>query len=80
MIMPNLGVSRTEYLRHDKDGVVSRTISAGIIGSWRLFDWLSWDLGLNYTLYRSSEDLIVNPGAEYQSLDFGTTLMASYLF
>ena len=80
MIMPNLGVSRTEYLKHDKDGTVSRTITAGITGSWRVFEWLSWDAGINYTLYRSTDDLTVNPGAQYEAVDFGTTLMASYLF
>jgi len=80
MLMPSLGVTRTEHLKHQKDGFVHWTTNFGFNASWQIEQWLSLDFGTVLTFNQSNEDLTDNPGAEYEAIDFGTTIMANYFF
>jgi len=80
MLMPSLGVTRTEHLKHQKDGFVHWTTNFGFNASWQIQEWLSVDFGTMLTFNQSNEDLADNPGAEYEAMDFGTTIMTNYFF
>jgi len=80
MLMPSLGILRTEYLKQDKDGFIHWTANIGLNASWQIKEWLSVDFGTMLTLNKSNEDLLDNPGAEYEAIDFGTTVMTNFSF
>ena len=80
MLMPSLGLLRTEYLNHDKEGFIHWTANVGLNASWQIKEWLSLDFGTMLTFNQSNENLSENPGAEYEAIDLGTTVMTSFSF
>jgi len=82
MIMPTLGVSRTEYLNHDNDGRVDWSTHLGLSGSWQATDWLSLELGLSYSILRMNEmgRFLQGDASRYEAFDLGATLMAFHAF
>ena len=80
MLMPSFGMSRTEHLKHQKKGVVHLTTTFGFNASWQIKEWLSLDFGTLMSFNQSNEKVEDNPGAEYEAVDFGTTLMTNYFF
>lgn len=80
ILMPSLGINRTEYQKHAKEGYVHWTSMVGFNASWQMKEWLSINFGTTLTLNQSNEDITLNPGAEYEALEFGTSLSTSFLF
>jgi hypothetical protein len=82
MVMPTLGVSRTEYLNHDNDGRVDWSTHLGLSGSWQATDWLSLELGLSYTIMRMNDvgRFLQGDASRYEAFDLGLTLMAFHAF
>ena len=82
MLMPSLGLTRSEYLKNENDGRVDWLTSLGINGSWQATDWLSLDLGLSCSILRMNEkgEGLQGASSKYESFDLGATLMASHVF
>ena len=80
LLMPSLGINRTEYQKHAKEGFVHWTSTVGFNASWQVKEWLSVDFGTTLTFNQSNEDINLNPGAEYEALEFGSSLSTSFLF
>ena len=55
IIMPGMGLSRTEYLRNNQDGRVDVLIFAGISTIWQPFEWLSLQTFYNFTTMRTNK-------------------------
>ena len=80
VLMPSIGINRTEYQRHEKDGFVHWTSILGFNASWQIREWLSFDFGATLTLNQSNEEISLNPGAEYEALEFGSSVMSNFSF
>lgn len=82
MLMPSLNVSRSEYLNHTNDGRVDLSTTLGLNGSWQATDWLSLDLGVNWTVMRMNDlgKVLQGPSSKYQAFDIGGSLTASHSF
>ena len=80
VLMPTLGLTRSEYLKNTQDGRADLVFSAGVSGIWQALDWLSLQTFLNYsTLSTNSkgEDL---GASTFDAWDVGLSVTASYTF
>ena len=80
MLMPSIGMTRIEHLKHQKKGFVHWTTNFGFNASWQIKEWFSLDFGTLMSFNQSNEKVEDNPGAEYEAVDFGTTIMTNYFF
>lgn len=82
MLMPSLGITRSEYLKNTNDGRVDWSTVLGLNGSWQITDWLSLDLGLTWSIMRMNElgEALQGASSKYQALDLGGSIMASHSF
>ena len=82
MLMPNLSITRTEYLNNTNDGRVDWSTVVGLNGSWQITDWLSLDLGLTWSIMQMNDlgEALQGASSKYQALDLGGSIMASHSF
>ena len=82
MLMPSLSITRSEYTNNTNDGRVDWSTVVGLNGSWQVTDWLSLDLGANWTVMQMNDlgKVLQGPSSKYQALDIGGSLMASHAF
>ncbi len=80
VLMPTLGLTRSEYLKNLQDGRADLVFSAGVSGIWQALDWLSLQTFLNYsTLSTNSEGDSVG-ASTFDAWDVGLSVTASYTF
>ena len=82
MLMPSLGITRSEYLKNTNAGRVDWSTVVGLNGSWQITDWLSLDLGLTWSIMQMNDlgEALQGASAKYQALDLGGSIMASHSF
>ena len=82
MLMPGLGVSRSEYLKNTQSGRVDVVVVAGLSGTWQATDWMSLQFFTNYsqmftnTLGRE----LLGLSAGYQAFDLGGSVTIQHSF
>ena len=82
MLMPSLGITRSEYLKNANAGRVDWSTVVGLNGSWQITDWLSLDLGLAWSILKMNDlgEALQGASARYQALDLGGSIIASHSF
>ena len=82
MLMPRVGLTRTEYLKNEQDGRVDWSVNAGVGLTWQALDWMSLDTGLGWsTLWMNEKGKnLQGESSSYQAWDLGLTLMANQAF
>jgi hypothetical protein len=82
MLMPSLGITRSEYLKNTNAGRVDWSTVVGLNGSWQITDWLSLDLGLAWSIMQMNDlgEALQGASSKYQALDVGGSIMASHSF
>ena len=82
ILMPRVGLTRTEYLKNEQDGRVDWMVNAGVGFTWQALEWLSLDLGAGWsTLWKNEKGKsLQGESSRFQAWDIGLTLLASYLF
>ena len=82
MLMPRIGLTRTEYLKNEQDGRVDWMVNAGMGLTWQAFDWLSLDAGVGWsTLWMNSKgEVLQGESSSFQAWDLGLTIMGSHMF
>ncbi|MBT3637332.1 MAG: hypothetical protein HN531_10360 [Opitutae bacterium] len=80
VLMPTLGLTRSEYLKNTQDGRADLVFSAGVSGIWQAMDWLSLQTFLNYsTLSTNSEGDSVG-ASTFDAWDVGLSATVSHTF
>ncbi len=82
MLMPRVGLTRTEYLKNEQDGRVDWLLNAGAGLTWQALEWLSFDLSAGWStlwMNRKGKDL-QGESSSFKAIDAGLTLMASHAF
>jgi hypothetical protein len=80
VLMPTLGLTRSEYLKNTQDGRADLVFSAGVSGIWQALDWLSLQSFLNYsTLSTNSRGEALN-SSTFEAWDVGLSVTASHSF
>jgi len=80
VLMPTLGLTRSEYLRNTQDGRADLVFSGGVSGIWQALDWLSLQTFLNYsTLSTNSKGEVLN-SSTFEAWDIGLSITASHAF
>jgi hypothetical protein len=82
IIMPGLGLSRTEYLRNNQDGRVDVLVFAGISGIFQPFNWLSLQSFYNFTTMTTNQTgkKLLGKSSSFQAWDIGCSITASHTF
>lgn len=82
IIMPGLGISRTEYLKNNQNGRVDMIFFAGLSGIWQPLQWLSFQTFGNFSAMNTNgkgEELL-GKSSKFQAWDLGASLTASHTF
>ena len=80
VLMPTLGLTRSEYLKNTQDGRADLVFSAGVSGIWQAKDWLSLQTFLNYsTLSTNSKGDDVR-ASTFDAWDVGLSATVSHTF
>ena len=82
ILMPGLGVNRTEYLKNNQDGRVDLTYFGGLTFIWQIWEWFGLQAFSNYSIMRTNS-LGKNYGesSSYRhALDMGASLNVSHSF
>lgn len=77
MLMPTLGLTRSEYLRNTQDGRADLVFSAGVSGIWQAMDWLSLQTFLNYSTLSTNSK---GDGTTFDAWDTGLSVTVSHTF
>lgn len=82
ILMPRVGLTRTEYLKNEQDGRVDWMVNAGVGFTWQALEWLSLDLGAGWsTLWMNEKGKsLQGESSRFQAWDLGLTLLASHIF
>ena len=82
IIMPGIGISRTEYLRNNQDGRVDILAFAGISTIWQPLEWLSLQAFYNLTTMRTNNigKVLLGKSSTFKAWDLGCSITASHSF
>ena len=82
MLMPGIGVSRSEYLKNAQDGRVDVMLYAGLSGTWQATDWMSLQLFSNYSQMFTNTlgKELLGLSAGYKALDIGGSITVQHSF
>ena len=82
IIMPGMGLTRTEYLRNKQDGRVDVLIFAGISGIFQPFEWLSLQTFYNFTTMSTNKTgkELLGKSSSFKAWDIGCSITASHTF
>lgn len=82
VLMPALGITRSEYLKNLQDGRVDVVFSAGLSGIWQAQKWLSLQAFVNYSKLSTNgkgEELLLN-SSSFEAWDVGVSATANHTF
>ena len=82
IIMPGIGISRTEYLINNQDGRVDILAFAGISTIWQPLEWLSLQAFYNLTTMRTNNigKVLLGKSSTFKAWDLGCSITASHSF
>lgn len=82
IIMPGLGISRTEYLKNSQDGRVDMVFFAGISGIWQPLQWLSLQTFGNFSAMNTNGtgEILLGKSSKFQAWDIGASVTANHTF
>ena len=80
VLMPTLGLTRSEYLKNLQDGRADLVFSAGVSGIWQALDWLSLQTFLNYSTLSTNSKGDAVGASTFDAWDVGLSVTASYTF
>ena len=80
VLMPTLGLTRSEYLKNLQDGRADLVFSAGVSGIWQALDWLSLQTFLNYSTLSTNSKGDAVGASTFDAWDIGLSVTASYTF
>jgi uncharacterized cupin superfamily protein len=81
VLMPTLGLTRSEYLKNTQDGRADLVFSAGMSGIWQATEWLSLQTFVNYsTLSTNSKGKQDNLASPFDAWDVGVSVTTSHSF
>ena len=78
VLMPTLGLTRSEYLKNLQDGRADLVFSAGVSGIWQALDWLSLQTFLNYSTLSTNSKGDAVGASTFDAWDAGLSVTASY--
>ena len=67
ILMPGLGISRTEYLKNSQDGRVDMVYFAGISGIWQPLQWLSFQTFGNFSAMNTNGAVDLGQASKFQA-------------
>ncbi|MDA8824155.1 hypothetical protein N9N41_06620 [Opitutales bacterium] len=82
IIMPGIGLSRTEYLKNNQDGRVDILAFAGISGIWQPLEWFSLQAFYNFTTMTSNSigKELLGKSSTFKARDLGCSITANHSF
>ncbi len=82
MIMPGLGITRTEYLKNNQNGRVDMIYFAGLSGIWQPLQWLSFQTFGNFSAMNTNAigEELLKKSSKFQAWDIGASITASHTF
>ena len=82
IIMPGLGISRTQYLKNNQTGRVDMVYFAGLSGIWQPLQWLSFQTFGNFSAMNTNGkgEALLGKSSKFQAWDMGASVTASHTF
>ncbi|MEK9784199.1 MAG: hypothetical protein VW312_06105, partial [Opitutales bacterium] len=82
MLMPRIGLTRTQYLKNEQEGRVDWMINSGLGLTWQMLDWLSMDLGAGWSaLWMNAKGKeLQGESSRFNAWDLGLTVLGSHTF
>ena len=82
ILMPGLGVNRTEYLKNNQDGRVDLTYFGGLTFIWQIWEWFGLQAFSNYSIMRTNSlgKELLGESSSYRALDIGASVNVSHSF
>ena len=82
MLMPRIGITRTQYLKNEQEGRVDWMINSGLGLTWQMLDWLSMDLGAGWSaLWMNAKGKeLQGESSRFNAWDLGLTVLGSHTF
>ena len=80
ILMPGIGISRTEYLKNNQDGRVDMVYFAGISGIWQPLQWLSFQTFGNFSAMNTHGAVDLGQASKFQTWDIGASITANHTF
>jgi hypothetical protein len=82
IIMPGIGLSRTEYLKNNQDGRVDILAFAGISGIWQPLEWFSLQAFYNFTTMSTNSigKELLGKSSTFKARDLGCSITANHSF
>ena len=82
VLMPSLGLTRSEYLKNLQDGRVDMVFTAGLSGIWQAKEWLSLQAFANYSKLSTNgkgEELLLE-SSSFKAFDVGVSATVNHTF
>jgi len=82
MLMPRIGLTRTQYLKNEQEGRVDWMVNAGLGLTWQMLDWLSMDIGAGWSaLWMNAKGKeLQGESSRFNAWDLGLTVLGSHTF
>ena len=80
VLMPTLGLTRSEYLKNTQDGRADLVFSAGMSGIWQATQWLSLQTFVNYSTLSTNSKGDAVGASTFDAWDVGVSVTASHSF
>ena len=80
VLMPTLGLTRSEYLKNTQDGRADLVFSAGMSGIWQATQWLSLQTFANYSTLSTNSKGDAVGASTFDAWDVGVSVTASHSF
>ena len=82
IIMPGLGITRTEYLKNNQDGRIDLIYFAGLSAIWQPLQWLSFQTFGNFSAMNTNSigEGLLGKSSKFQAWDLGAAVTASHTF
>ena len=82
ILMPGLGITRTEYLKNNQDGRIDIIYFAGLSAIWQPLQWLSFQTFGNFSAMNTNSigEGLLGKSSKFQAWDLGAAVTASHTF
>ena len=82
ILMPGLGITRTEYLKNNQNGRIDIIYFAGLSAIWQPLQWLSFQTFGNFSAMNTNSigEGLLGKSSKFQAWDLGAAVTASHTF
>jgi len=82
ILMPGVGITRTEYLKNKQNGRVDLIYFAGLSAIWQPLQWLSFQTFGNFSAMNTNSigEGLLGKSSKFQAWDLGAAVTASHTF